>query len=250
MRKKSEAIDRKFAAREGKLAIQSDAYVRGLHWLSMYQPVDAAMLKSPASPRSRRLFALTFLSAYCTMSNLAHAQSVTVAKGAASVPSADAWQPVKPGTVVLFRHAFAPGVGDPPEFQMNNCATQRNLNEEGREQARRIGAAFRARQIQVGAVWTSQWCQTRETADLAFPNQRADQPAFNSFFSDTEAEPTKTRAAKALLNQWRGPGVAVVVTHQVNITAITGLGTASGEGIVVKPSAQGLVVLGRIAPPN
>jgi phosphohistidine phosphatase SixA len=210
------------------------------------------MLKLPSSQRNHWFVALTFFSAWCAMSSLAQAQSVsvarTVAKSAASAPSADAWQLVKPGTVVLFRHALAPGVGDPPEFQINHCATQRNLSDEGREQARRIGAAFKARQIQVGAVWTSQWCRTRETADLAFPNQRTDQPAFNSFFSDTEAEPTKTRAAKALLNQWRGPGVAVVVTHQVNIAAITGLGTASGEGIVVKPSAQGLVVLGRIAP--
>jgi phosphohistidine phosphatase SixA len=232
------------------LASQSGGRFRGLYWLSIYQPDDAAMLNSPASPRGRRLFALTFLSAWCATSNLVLAQSAPVAKSAASVPRADAWALVKPGTVVLFRHALAPGVGDPPEFQLNQCATQRNLNDEGREQARRIGAAFKSRQIQVDAVWASQWCRTRETADLAFPNQRIDQPTFNSFFSDTATEPEQTRAARALLNRWRGPGVAVVFTHQVNITAITGMASASSEGIVVKPSAQGLVVLGRIAPPN
>ena len=162
--------------------------------------------------------------------------------------TADGWQALQAGTVVLFRHALAPGVGDPPTFRLNDCSTQRNLSEEGREQARRLGQAFQARGIRVGAVWSSQWCRTRDTADLAFPKRRLDQRAFNSFFGQADASAEQTRAAQALLASWRGPGVLVVVTHQVNITGLTGVVPASGEGVVVLPNAQGLQVLGRVTP--
>lgn len=167
---------------------------------------------------------------------------------APSVAGTDAWSALQPGSVVLFRHALAPGGGDPPGFKLDDCRTQRNLSDEGRAQALRIGQAFMARGIVVGAVWSSQWCRTRETADIAFPRQRLDQPAFNSFFGDRDGAPEQTRAAQALLAGWRGPGVLVVSTHQVNITALTGISPASGEGIVVKPGPQGLSVLGRIEP--
>ena len=158
------------------------------------------------------------------------------------------WASVTDGTVVLFRHALAPGGGDPPGFKLNDCSTQRNLSPEGREQARRIGEEFKRRGIAVTAVWSSQWCRTRETADLAFPAKRIDQPAFNSFFSDRQAAAGQTREAQQRLSQWRGPGVLVVVTHQVNITALTDIVPASGEGVVVKPTATGLQVVGRISP--
>jgi len=80
---------------------------------------------------------------------------------------------------VLWRHALAPGVGDPERFDLNDCRTQRNLSEEGRAQAQRIGAFFRRQSVPVNGVWSSQWCRTRETADLAFPGKRVDQAAFN-----------------------------------------------------------------------
>jgi broad specificity phosphatase PhoE len=160
----------------------------------------------------------------------------------------DDWAAVKSGTAVLFRHALAPGVGDPPGFLLGDCSTQRNLSDEGRAQARRLGKAFTAQSIRVGAVWSSLWCRTRETADIAFPQRRLDQPAFNSFFGQPDAAPEQTQAARALLSQWRGPGVLVVVTHQVNITALTGVVPASGEGVVVRPTAQGLEVVGRVSP--
>jgi hypothetical protein len=97
-------------------------------------------------------------------------------------------------------------------------------------------------------VWSSQWCRTRETADLAFPGKRVDQPAFNSFFGTPGAAPEQTQAARRLLAAWRGEGVLVVVTHQVNITALTGVVPSSGEGVVVKRTAQGLEMDGRILP--
>lgn len=162
--------------------------------------------------------------------------------------AADGWSGVVDGSVVLFRHAKAPGGGDPPGHTLDDCRTQRNLSEDGRAQARRIGAEFRTRRIEVGAVWSSQWCRTRDTADLAFPAKRIDQPVFNSFFNESDVAADRTKSARQMLSSWRGPGVLVVVTHQVNITALTDIVPASGEGVVVKPSATGLQVLGRITP--
>ena len=138
------------------------------------------------------------------------------------------------GSVVLIRHALAPGVGDPAAFALNDCKTQRNLNDEGRAQAARIGEVLRQQRVPVEAVWSSQWCRTRETADLAFPGMRVDKAAFNSFFGEPDSAPDQTRAAKALLDAWRGQGLLVVVTHQVNITALTGVVPASGEAVVLQ----------------
>jgi phosphohistidine phosphatase SixA len=162
--------------------------------------------------------------------------------------AADDWSALQPGRIVLFRHANAPGVGDPVGFKLNDCRTQRNLNATGRAQARRIGVAFRQRRVVVGAVMTSQWCRTRETASLAFPGQVQDEPAFNSFFEDRNLEPQQTAAALGVLSAWVGPGVLVVVTHQVNIAALTGVSPASGEGVVVRVVGGQLEALGRIVP--
>ena len=162
--------------------------------------------------------------------------------------AADDWHSVVPGSIVLFRHALAPGGGDPPNHTLDDCSTQRNLSEEGRTQARRIGAEFKQRRIEVGAVWSSQWCRTRDTADLAFPGKRTDQPVFNSFFNESHVAAARTQDARQLLSQWRGPGVLVVVTHQVNITGLTDVVPSSGEGVVIKPTATGLQLVGRIRP--
>lgn len=162
---------------------------------------------------------------------------------------ASAWAALGQGGIVLFRHAEAPGVGDPPNFRLGDCSTQRNLSDRGRDQARQLGERLRARSVPVGAVWSSQWCRTRETADLAFPGQRQDEPAFNSFFgAGTPQGEQQTAAARARLMRWRGPGVLVVVTHQVNITALTGVYPASGEGVVLQHAGAGLQVVGRLAP--
>lgn len=170
---------------------------------------------------------------------------------AAPAIAADGWAALaQPGAIVLFRHATAPGVGDPPEFRQNDCSTQRNLDEQGRAEARRLGEQLRRRGIRVGAVLSSQWCRTRETARLAFGDAVRDEPAFNSFFLQPAAtRDAQTARAQALLSQWRGPGALVVVTHQVNIQALAGVGAASAEGVVVRPDAQGrLQVLGTLNP--
>lgn len=160
----------------------------------------------------------------------------------------DDWQSIAPGTVVLFRHATAPGGSDPAGFQLEDCRTQRNLSTEGRVQASAIGNAFRQRNIPVTTVWSSQWCRTRDTADRAFPGLRIDQPAFNSFFANYSRESPQTQAALDLLALWKGQDVLVVFTHQVNITALTGIVPESGEGVVVALSGRELKVLGRIKP--
>ena len=164
---------------------------------------------------------------------------------------ADAWTELaRPGAVVLFRHATAPGVGDPPNFRLDDCATQRNLDEQGRAEARRLGEQFRRRGVNVGAVLSSQWCRTRETARLAFGDGVRDEPAFNSFFGQAAPQrEEQTERARRVIRGWKGPGVLVVVTHQVNITALTGHGATSAEGVVVQPADQGpLRVLANLQP--
>jgi phosphohistidine phosphatase SixA len=172
-------------------------------------------------------------------------------------PGADAaWAALSPNGIVLFRHAEAPGISDPPNMRLDDCETQRNLSNAGRAQAQAMGDQFRARGIYPAVVLSSQWCRTRETARLAFPGQARDEPAFNSFFGNRERRAEQTEAARALLRRWRGPGVLVVVTHQVNITALTGEGVASGEGVVVrvhprgggKGRGAGVEVLARLPP--
>ncbi len=158
------------------------------------------------------------------------------------------WPALQEGTVVLFRHANAPGIGDPENFTLKDCATQRNLDASGREQARRIGEQFRQKNIAVTQVLNSQWCRTRETAQLAFPGLASDSAPFNSFFEDSARSEEQTAAALQLLQRWKGPGVLVVITHQVNITALTGIFPASGTGVIIKPGASGLTVIGRVQP--
>lgn len=159
---------------------------------------------------------------------------------------------LRDGDVVLYRHALAPGGGDPPGFRLDDCRTQRNLSDAGREQARRIGEALRQRlgAVTVGAVWASPWCRTLETARLAFaaPPVQA-RPAFASFFEQPDREAVALAAAREQLAAWRGPGVLVVVTHQVNITGLTGVFPASGEGVALRGDGAELRLLGRIAPP-
>lgn len=170
----------------------------------------------------------------------------------AHASAADAWAELtQPGAVVLFRHATAPGIGDPAGFRLNDCSTQRNLDDKGRAEARRLGEQFRSRKVTVGAVLSSQWCRGRETARLAFGSEAVkDEPAFNSFFSRSAGiSEQQTAQARAILARWRGPGTLVVVTHQVNITALTGAYATSAEGVVLRPAADGsLKVVGSITP--
>lgn len=169
-------------------------------------------------------------------------------------PAAHAVQPGTPraGDALLLRHARAPGTGDPAGMRLDDCRTQRNLDAEGQAQARRLGDALRTRLaaqgLAVQAVWASPWCRTLETARLAFPGQPVEARAtWASFFSAPQREDAQTQAAQAELAAFAEGaqgGVLVVVTHQVNITALTGIVPASGEGVWVRgqrgvPRVQG-----------
>lgn len=147
------------------------------------------------------------------------------------------------GHTLLVRHAATvPGIGDPPGFRLDDCATQRNLSAEGREQARALGRRLAGREIAIGAVLSSRWCRCLETARLAFGRVEA-WPPLDSFFGDRAGEPARTREVLERAKRWRGPGTLVMVTHQVNIAAATGESTAMGEGVVIDRTGR---VVGRV----
>jgi len=151
------------------------------------------------------------------------------------------------GAVVLLRHAPAPGTGDPADFRLDDCATQRNLSDEGRAQARAVGEAFRERGVAVGRVLSSRWCRSLETARLAFGEETEPFPPLDSFFADREDEPEQTEAVRREIAAWAGAeDTLVLVTHQVNITALTGIVPAQGEAVVLEPAADGFAILGRL----
>lgn len=152
------------------------------------------------------------------------------------------------GWVLMMRHAATvPGVGDPPEFRLDDCATQRNLSAAGREQARRAGVAMRAAGIRIDEVRTSRWCRGRDTARLAF-GEATDWPALDSFFGGRG----DGRAQAAEIGSWArelSPGRNVMlVTHQVNISAVMGPFAAQGEVIAGRPTGAGIEAAFRFVP--
>ena len=159
--------------------------------------------------------------------------------------AANDWQALEqPGAFAIMRHALAPGTGEPPGFELGDCSTQRNLDTGGRAQTAAIGEAFRERGHIFDVVLTSQWCRCRETAALLALGPVQEAPAFNSFFRDAGRRAEQTQAAIDLLRD-RGD-LLLVVTHQVNISALTGRGTRSGEVLVVRHAGDRLAVLGSI----
>ena len=153
------------------------------------------------------------------------------------------------GYTVLIRHARAPGTGDPAGFRLGDCATQRNLSGEGRAQAAALGAAFRERKVPVGRVLSSRWCRALDTARAAFGKVEPEQD-LDSFFSDSRRGAGQTERLRALIKaSSSADGNLVLVTHQVNITALTRLFPAEGEVIVVAARNDGSISLvGRITP--
>ena len=154
------------------------------------------------------------------------------------------------GYVVMMRHALAPGVGDPSNFRLNDCSTQRNLSATGRQQAERIGKAFRDRKIPIASVRSSQWCRCLETAKLLNLKPVEAFPPLNSFFSNASTKKQQTEAVRRLVLASRtAQGVTILVTHQVNITALTNVVPASGESVVLRAKGQTIEVVGQLQTP-
>ncbi|MGA9253714.1 MAG: histidine phosphatase family protein [Roseobacter sp.] len=150
----------------------------------------------------------------------------------------------EPGAVAIMRHALAPGGGDPANFDIADCTTQRNLDDRGRDQARAIGAALRDRGFTFDRVLTSQWCRCRDTATLLDVGPVTEAPALNSFFQDRSTSDAQTADAQGIISATEG--TLMMVTHQVNITALTGVFPSSGEIIVIRATDTGVEVLGKI----
>jgi phosphohistidine phosphatase SixA len=158
------------------------------------------------------------------------------------------WDAMRSGDhVALLRHAIAPGSGDPAGFSVDDCATQRNLSDAGRDQARRIGSRFRENGIAKAAVFSSQWCRCLETARLLGLGPVTGQPILNSFFRNFERSDSQTRMLRQWIAAQNLTSPLVLVTHQVNITALTDVYPQSGELVIVRRDKGGeLSVVGTI----
>lgn len=156
-----------------------------------------------------------------------------------------------PDHVLLMRHAHAPGVGDPAGFNLARCETQRLLNEAGKRQARRTGLWLREQGVQQAMVFSSIWCRCQETAvNLQLGPVRIE-PSLGSFFQDAAQAAPRTRALQAFIAQTlpgKGDQALILVTHQVNITELTGRYVGTGDMVLVRVSSQGQVLDHHIYP--
>ena len=145
------------------------------------------------------------------------------------------------GYVLLMRHALAPGIGDPANFKVNDCSTQRNLNEEGRADAREIGKWLQRREVKIFRVESSRWCRSKETARLLNIGKVVLNKNFDSLFQDADPvnDPRTANMKKRIANHRNVNGLLVLVGHSVNIQALTGVSLESGEGVLVRANAQG-----------
>lgn len=156
----------------------------------------------------------------------------------------------EPRTHAIMRHALAPGTGDPDIFTLRDCATQRNLDGRGREQARRAGEMVRDAGARIDRVLSSQWCRCLDTARLLALGEIEEEPALNSFFEDRSRRRPQTADLRARLTATPDSETLFMVTHQVNITALTGRGVTSGEIFVIRTQESGEVdVVGRVSVP-
>jgi broad specificity phosphatase PhoE len=160
--------------------------------------------------------------------------------------SEELWTRLKAGgQVVLIRHAVTTlGAGDPAGMRLDDCTTQRNLTDEGRAHARRIGEEWRKRGIPVDRVLSSPWCRCLETARLAFGKAEVSEPLSN-LFGRRENEERQVRDLRALVGKHAGKGNLVLVTHGSTIAALTGVSPATGEMVILAKGA----VAGRLVPP-
>ena len=137
------------------------------------------------------------------------------------------------GKLIFIRHAYAPGGGDPENFNIYDCSTQRNLSESGRIQSRKIGNFFTENKIKIEKVYSSEWCRCKETASLAFKNFKT-KSFLNSFFSSKFAKNknSQMRDFQKFLLDWDEKTNLIFVTHYVVISEILDYPSSSGEIVI------------------
>jgi broad specificity phosphatase PhoE len=162
----------------------------------------------------------------------------------ASISAAQATEPIwealrAPGSVVVLRHSYAPGAFDPPTARLDDCSTQRNLDENGRTQARRIGEAFRKNGIAVGSVLSSPRCRCLDTARLAFEREPQSWEPLQGALNDEERRRRQlVEIRKAIAAHREGPPL-VLVTHGSVVNDLTGLNVRMGAFVVMRREADG-----------
>ena len=151
------------------------------------------------------------------------------------------------GHILMIRHALAHGTGDPVDFQIRDCYTQRNLDDRGRDQARAIGDWLRSKGITAARVYSSQWCRCLETAKLMQMGPVAELPALNSFYELTENREPNLKALRQFIAKQPPDGkLIILVTHLVTISAMADEAVSSGEGVLLKLEPASLYkVIGR-----
>ena len=137
------------------------------------------------------------------------------------------------GKLIFIRHAYAPGGGDPDNFDISNCTTQRNLNTKGIEQSINIGKFFLKNDIVIGKVLSSEWCRCKKTAEFAFKNYET-RNFLNSFFSKkfSHNKDNQIKELNKYIKDWDGKKNLIFITHYVVILEVLGLSVSSGEIIV------------------
>jgi phosphohistidine phosphatase SixA len=143
----------------------------------------------------------------------------------------------------LLRHSLAPGVGDPENFKVNDCSTQRNLSEVGRQDAQDVGAWLTRRQIKIARVESSRWCRAKETATLLNLGKVRLNRNLDSLFqeSDLPNHPQTVKVRKQIVDHRNNRGLLILVGHYVNIAALTNTGVDSGEGVLVRANSKGVI---------
>ena len=168
--------------------------------------------------------------------------AVAVVLCAVSGPGARAesvWDALRaPGSVVVLRHSYAPGAYDPPDAKLEDCSTQRNLDETGRAQAARIGEAFRENAIAVGKILSSPRCRCLDTARLAF-GQAQPWDVLQGALNDSELRRRRVAETKKTIDAHRSGEPLVLVTHGSVVTDLTGLNIRMGEFVVLRLSPDG-----------
>jgi phosphohistidine phosphatase SixA len=184
----------------------------------------------------------------CTLISISVAANITLASNKNSALDAKIVKGLQSGEyAILLRHALAPGFSDPSHFDVNDCSTQRNLSAQGRQQAQRIGELLKANGVQQAVVFSSQWCRCVETARLLDLGEVSELLIANSFFQHPERSSEQTRLIrewllknKSLRNNKHLPP-SILVTHQVNISALTDVFPSSGELVIIEVNQFGKI---------